>query len=76
MAEKAKKGEMMTLLSIYTAQWEVKAATKDERQVVAQQGRLARVLWAASEARQPEGQSWPGRPTLRRLLTSLGHAGA
>jgi len=67
---------MMTLLSIYTAQWEMKAATKDERQVAAEQSRLARVLWAASEVRQPEGQSWPGRPAFRRLLTSLGHAGA
>jgi hypothetical protein len=78
MAEKAKKGEMtmLILLPMYTAQWEMKAARKEQRQVEAQQSRLADLLWSASESRQPKEQSRPEKSALRRLLISLGRTGA
>jgi len=66
MAQKAKKGEMMTLICIYTAQWEWKAATRDERT------RLARMLCSASKASQPNPRSRLESPALKRLVSALG----
>lgn len=66
----------MTLMPIYTTQWEMRLATRDQRLVEAEQIRQARVLLSASEARQPKERSRPETSALTRLLTLLGHTGA
>jgi hypothetical protein len=72
MAQKAKKGELMTLICIYTAQWEWKAATRDQRQVEAERTRLARMLCSASKASQRNLRSRLESPTPKRLVSALG----
>jgi hypothetical protein len=74
--QRRKREETMTPMPIYTAQWVMKLAMRDQRQIVAEEMRLARVLWSASEARQPKEQSRPQKSALKRLLTSVGLAGA
>ena len=63
----------MTLMPMYTAQWEWKMATRDQRLVVAEQIRQARVLWSASKARQPNERSWfakaAGMSAFKKLRT-------
>jgi hypothetical protein len=66
----------MTLMPIYTAMWEWKAATRNQSQVTAEEMRLARMLWSASEDKQQKERSRPQKSVVKRLLTSLGHAGA
>ena len=66
----------MTLLPMYTAMWEWKAATKDERQVEAEYAWLADALRSRAEGRRAAESSRPEKPALRKLLTSWGHAQA
>ena len=67
---------MSILMPMYTAQWEWKLVREGERQANAEQDRLAQLRWSASEASKPKEGSRTEKPTLRRLLISLGHAGA
>jgi hypothetical protein len=64
------------LMPIYTAGWEWKLATRDQRLVEAEQARVARVHWSAREDRQQDERPRPQRSPLKRLLTSLRYAGA
>jgi len=66
----------MTLMPMYTAQWEIKAAMKDQRLVEAEWFRLARTHWSASESRQPQERSQPETTGLKRLLTGWRYARA
>jgi hypothetical protein len=60
---------------MYSAQWEIRAAKKDQRQVKAELMQLARVFCSTSKARQSKEQARLEKPALRRPLT-LGHAEA
>jgi hypothetical protein len=66
----------MTLMPMYTAQWVVKLAARDQRQVAAEEMQLAREFWSASEEKRPKDWSTPQKSALKRLVMSLGHAGA
>jgi hypothetical protein len=67
---------MMMLLAIYTTQRESRAMTKDERLVAAEQARLVRQLRSARKAKRAQEQGRLEKPVLKRLLASLGQAGA
>ena len=47
----------MTLMPMYTAQWEWKLATREQRLVESEQIWQARVLCSAGKARQPKERS-------------------
>jgi hypothetical protein len=66
----------MTLMPMYTAQWEWKLIREAEQQSQAEEARLARMFWSASGPSKPKERSWPEKSALRRLVTSLGHGGA
>jgi hypothetical protein len=75
MAQEAQKGEMMISRCIYVAQWEWKAATRDQRQAEAEYTRLARILCSTSKASQPKPQSRRESPAIKRLVSALGYTG-
>ncbi len=66
----------MTLMPIYTAQWEMKVATKDLHQVEAQQRWRARALWLAGKTKEEGEGSRRQLSTLKGLLIPLRQAGA
>jgi hypothetical protein len=67
---------MMTLMPMYTAQWEMKLLREAEQRGQAEQARLSRMFWSASGSSRRKEHSWPEKSALRWLVTSLGHAGA
>lgn len=66
----------MTLMPMYTAQWEMKAAMKDQRLVEAEWFRLARRHWSACEPRKPQKRSRSETSALKKLLIGWRYAGA
>jgi hypothetical protein len=66
----------MMLLAIYTVQCEMRARMNQQELVRAEHARMARALQLAGEAKRREERSRPRKVALKRLLPSLGHAGA
>jgi hypothetical protein len=64
---------MMMLMALYTAQWETKIRDKEQRLVEAEQARLARRLWSATESSQPKRRYRPETSALKRLVSTLGY---
>ena len=66
----------MIVISMYTAQWEHRAATRDQRQAETEYAQLARVFCSASGTKRGKQESSTRKSVRTKLLTSLGQAGA
>jgi len=69
---KQDKEELMMLLGMYAMEWEKRAREERERQVEAEQARLARLHWSAGEDKQLQTRPQLKTSAFRKLLAALG----
>jgi len=69
---KQDKEELMMLLGMYAMEWEKRAREERERQVGAEQARLARLHWSAGEDKQLQTRPQLKTSAFRKLLAALG----